>query len=42
MEKEGDPELLVLATMEYESESSRTEYSVMPNCSEVEERVFIV
>ena len=42
MEEGGDPELLVLATMEYERESSKTENSVMPACSEVGEGVFIL
>ena len=42
MEEGGDPELLVLATMEYERESSKTENSVMPNSSELEEGVYIV
>ena len=42
MEEEGDLKLLVLATMEYERESSRIEYSVVPNCSEIGEGVFIL
>ena len=42
MEEEGDLNLLVFATMEYERESSRTKYNVMPNVSEVEEGVYIV
>ena len=42
MEEEGDLKLLVIATMEYERESSRTENSVMPACSEVGEGVFIL
>ena len=42
MEEEGDLKLLVFATMEYERESSRTEYSVMPDQPEVGEVVYIV
>ena len=41
MEEGGDPELLVLATMVYERESSKTENSVMPAGSELGEGVFI-
>ena len=42
MEEEGDLRLLVFLSMEYERESSRTVCSVVPNCPEVEEGVFIV
>ena len=42
MEEEGDLKILVFSTMEYERESSRTEYIVMPNLLKVEEGVYIV
>ena len=42
MEEEGDLRLLVFLAMEYERESSRTACSVVPNCSEVGEGLFIV
>ena len=42
MEEERDLRLLVFLAMEYERESSRTACSVVPNCSEVGEGLFIV
>ena len=42
MEEEGDPKLLMFPIMEYERESSRTEYDMLPNSSELGEEVFIV
>ena len=42
MEEEGDPELLVLARMENERESSRIDIFIMPKCSELSEGVFIL
>jgi hypothetical protein len=42
VEEEGDLRLLVFLAMEYERESSRTVCSVVPNCSEVGEDLFIV
>jgi hypothetical protein len=42
VEEEGDLRLLVFLAMEYERESSRTVCSVVPNCLEVGEGLFIV